>query len=159
MTAPTVSEKMRSISCRHSLNDGLELESGPPRLRHLPPSSSSGPNNNRWLLNLKLQLWVSRYLGPKHRGSLCQYRKIIVTLLTRRHPRAGTRNCVHCECVRLPLLSGYLPTKHRSIKPSYLLSASVSHLSDRQNWLEFFPCHLPDPRPVVEKHHALSNCW
>jgi hypothetical protein len=96
-------------------------------------------------------------LGPNAR--------IIVTLLTRRHPRAGAGNCVHCECDRLPFLSGYLPKENtiplnaHIFKPSYLLSASAPHLSDPQDWSESFPCHLPDPRPAVEKRHAWSNCW
>lgn len=71
---------------------------------------------------------------------LCaQYRKIIVTLLTRRHPRTGTRNCVHCECDRLPFLKvgifqqNTVPLNAHTFKPSYLLSASAPHLSDPQD--------------------------
>ena len=42
----------------HSLI-GLELESGPPGLRHLPPSSQLLGPNNIPAPDFKLQLWVS----------------------------------------------------------------------------------------------------
>jgi hypothetical protein len=121
MTAPIVSEKMRSIGCHHSLIGlGLELESGPPGyVICLRNSSSKGPTNIP-APDFKLQLWVFQYLGPKHHGSLCQYRKIIVTQLTRRHPRAGTRTVFITNVINYQFLSGYLPTKHRSIKCAHI---------------------------------------
>src|SRR5947199_10417138 len=108
MTAPAVTEKIRSITCRHPLTSliKLELESGPPRatssasdfLLPAPTISAQAPE----LKPPQPQLWVSDILGPKHHGSLHQYRKIIVTLLTRRHPQSRYNDCVDCECHPLP---------------------------------------------------------
>ena len=117
-------------------------------------------------LNLSYAFWVGPIFWVRNLMDLyAQYRKIIVTLLTRRHPSAGTRNGVHCECDRLPFLKvgifqqNTVPLNAHTFKPSYLLSAFAPHLSDPKDWLEFFPCHLADPRLAVEKHHASSNCW